>query len=405
MLSEELPTSSAKECKKMNTNSILQKSWQMVWRYRALWLFGAILALLAANTIYLGPLPDPEKDNQWTKLKINNYSTIRVPGADMTIDFTSPGGIRLLTPNETSWHDLDEQVDKLNREASINLVPILVEAGVLLVVLLVLGGFIRYVAETAVIRMVYEGEETGRHLGVREGLRKGFSSRAGRLFLVDLAVIVLSVLAFILLFGLALAPVLLALGSQEAVFIPAGLGTLGLLYVVFCMWIAGNTLLSLVIQPVRYACVLEDQGLVASIRTGLRMTRHHLKEVGLLWLIWMGTRLLGGYFAVLIVILLAPALLLTVLAGVALGGLPAALVGLIATLFTGGVTPWIMGALAGLPVFTVVTLSPILFVGGLVEIYKSSLWTLGYRELRTMERPVQAPAPRVSAVPAQGAAG
>ncbi len=388
----------------MNTNSILKKSWQMVWRYRALWLFGAILALLAANTIYLGPLPDPQKDDQWTKVKISSESTIRVPGSDMTIDFTSPGGIRVLTPNATNWRDLSEMIVALNRDASIDLIPILVEAGIFLVVLLLLGVFVRYVAETAVMRMVSEGEETGRHLSVREGLRKGFSSQAARLFLFDLAVIVLSALAFILLFGLAVAPVLLAFGSQSAALIFAGLGTLGLLFVAFCAWVAGSALLSVVLQPIRCACVLEDQGLVASIRTGLRMTRHHVKEVGLLWLIWMGIRLLGGIFAVLIVVLLAPALLLAVLAGVAVGGVPAALVGFIANLFTGGATPWIMGALVGLPVFTVVTLSPILFVGGLIEIYKSSLWILGYRELRSMPRPVQAPAPQGMPIPAKGAA-
>jgi hypothetical protein len=54
-----------------------------------------------------------------------------------------------------------------------------------------------------------------------------------------------------------------------------------------------------------------------------------------------------------------------------------------------GATPWIMGLLVGLPIFIVVMLSPILFVSGLVEIYKSSIWTLAYRDLKAMELTAQ----------------
>ena len=170
------------------------------------------------------------------------------------------------------------------------------------------------------------------------------------------------------------------------------------------LWMAASTVLSLVLQPIRYACVLEDRSLTASVREGFRMTKHHLKEFGLLWLIWMGIRILWAPLGILAVILIAPVLLLSVLTGVVAGGVPAALVGAFSNLFTGGATPWIMGALAGVPVFTVVTLSPILFVSGLVEIYKSSLWTLGYRELKAMERPVKATATQAGVIPAQGIA-
>ena len=65
----------------MNLTPVLQKAWKMLWQYRALWLLGPFLALFAANTIYLGSWPDRERDVEWIKVKIGDYSTIRLPGA------------------------------------------------------------------------------------------------------------------------------------------------------------------------------------------------------------------------------------------------------------------------------------------------------------------------------------
>jgi hypothetical protein len=210
--------------------------------------------------------------------------------------------------------------------------------------------------------------------------------------------------AFVLVFGLAIAPILLAIGSREAVLITVGVGAMGLLVLAAYLWLAAGAALSLVLQPIRRACVLENQGLLASVRTGIRITLHHLKEAGLIWLIWMGIRLLWIPLGALVAILLAPVLLLAVLTGVALSGVPAALVALVTALFTSGATPWIMGLLAGIPIFILVAVSPVVFVNGLVEVYISSLWTLAYRELKALERPVQAPAPRAQAAAAPGPA-
>ena len=132
------------------------------------------------------------------------------------------------------------------------------------------------------------------------------------------------------------------------------------------------------------------------------MTRQHLKEVGLIWLVWMGIRLVWVPLGLIVLILLTPVLLLTMLAGVVAGGIPAALVALIADLFASEATSWIMGALAGLPLFFLVTISPMLFIEGLLEVYMSSIWTLAYRDLRVMESPV--PAPQILPASASGLA-
>lgn len=377
----------------MDVTGLLRKAWHILRHYRALWLFGAVLALVGANTIFLGPWPDPEDDTQWTKIKFSDSLTVRVPWGDFTVDLTAPGGARIITPEGASWQEFHALVDELDREVGIDLWPILVELGVIVAISILLGLFARYVAETALIRMVNDTEESGERPSLRDGLRRGLSVRAGRLFLLDLVVDVMSVTAFILVFGLAVAPVLLAVGSQEAILITAGLGTAGLLVVAVSLWLASRLILSLFLQPIRRACVLEHQGLLASIRQGVRMTKDHLKDVGLIWLIWMGIRLIWIPIALLLLILLAPVLLLMVLAGVALGGVPAVIVAAIASLFEAGVTPWIMGALAGLPILVVVTISPLLFVSGFVEVYTSSIWTLAYRDLRA-KSPVQVPTSR-----------
>jgi hypothetical protein len=393
----------------MNLNTILKKSWQMLWNYKALWLFGAILALVGANTISLSFWPewlnnDWENNNQWTKIKLSEATTLRIPGADMTIDLTAPGGVRIIPPEGITWREFINLVEELDQEASINLWPILIESAVILGILLLLGMFARYITETALIRMVDETEGTGRRLSLWEGFRRGFSFRAGRLFLLDLAISLLAALVFILVFGLAIAPLLLAIGSREAILITIGVGTFGLLVLVSFLLLAISAVLSLVLQPIRRACVLEQQSLLVSIRQGVMLAKHHLKDVGSLWLVWMSLRLIWVFLIVPVIILFIPFLLLTIPLGALLGGGSAALVAGITALFMDGYTPWIMGALAGLPIFIVVMISPILFVSGLVEVYMSSIWTLAYRDLKVMEHQVQEPVPQAQVLPAHGSA-
>ena len=379
----------------MNLNSVLKKAWGMLWQYRAVWLFGAILALFSLNILYPIEWLGEEEGKPWTRIQVTDGITIKVPGVDMTIDLTAPGGMRISTPYTVGWPSFSDMVYELNRDALINLKPILVEAGVMLAGAIVLGTVLRYVAETALIHMVDETGQTGKRLGFWEGLRSGWSRRAWRLFLLDLICGGLVSIGFVVVFGLAAAPILLALSSNELVLLTVGVSTAGLLALASCIGIVAALVLSLVLQPIRRACVLEDQSLGASIRQGARLTRRHFKEAGLLWLVWMGIRLLWSLVGTVVVILLAPALFVTFLLAVVLGGIPIVVIAMVAHVFMSGLTPWLMGALAGLPVFMVVLVSPVLLVSGWVEIYKSAIWTLAYRDLKALEisarEPVRAP--------------
>jgi hypothetical protein len=50
-----------------------------------------------------------------------------------------------------------------------------------------------------------------------------------------------------------------------------------------------------------------------------------------------------------------------------------------------GAAPWMLGAAVGIPIFLLVVGLPTLFLGGLAEVFKSSVWTLAYRELGARE--------------------
>jgi len=243
---------------------------------------------------------------------------------------------------------------------------------------------------------------SGKRLNVWGGLRRGFSRRAGRLFLLDLMIGLVAAVVTTIAFGLAVAPVMLAIGMHDAILITAGMGTVGLLVLAFFVWLAANAVLSVILQPIRRACALEEQSLPASIRQGVVLTKHHLSEVLPLWLVWMSIRLIWIPLIVPVVILFVPFLMLTIPLGVAMGGFPAALVAGFTALFMDGATPWILGLMAGLPIFIVVMFSPILFVNGLVEIYLSSIWTLAYRNLKAMELSVQVLASQAQLLAAPG---
>jgi len=392
----------------MDTKLVLRKSWQMVWQYRALWLLAMVLALTAANTIYLGPWQGTQNQPQNIPLKnkiiINEYSTIIFPGEGITVDLTAPAGSRVIFTDGTTWRDFRFLTDSFGQKILSDIKAIAIEILCLVVFISLLATIARYVAETAVIRMVNDTEETGRKLTLRQGLRMGWSARAGRLFLIDLLVSLVGVGIIALVLSLIIGPIMLVESRGLAIILLTAFGAFGIIVLTGILFVLGNALLSLIMQTIRRACVIDDMGVLASIGTGIAVLRHHLKGIGITWLIWIAIRILWAPVSILIVIMLAPFLLLFVMAGILAALVPGVLATGIASLFVNGVAPWIMGILAGLPIFILVTILPMLLIGGWVEIYKSSLWTFAYRALRTREDVVHVTQRQKPLVPAHGAA-
>jgi hypothetical protein len=389
----------------MDAKIVLRKSWQIVWHYRALWILAMVLALTAANTIYVGPWQDNQNQPHNSKIKITDSVTIGLPGDGLSIDLTALAGNRVVFTDATgrpfpflSLTDPSGQVSQSDIEA------ITIEILILVVFIGLLATIARYLAETAVIRMVSETEGSGKRLKLRQGLRLGWSTRAVRLFLIDLMVGVLGAGIIVFVLWMSISFIMFVEPRGFVAILLTAFGILSLLGITGMLLVVGGILVSLIMQTARRACVMDDLGVFVSIGTGISMLKRHLKDVGITWLIWIAIRILWAPVGVLVILILLPILIFTVLAGMLIGFVPGVLVTGIASLFVNGVTPWIMGLIAGLPILILVTIMPILLVGGWVEIYKSSLWTLTYRELSAREDVVQAAQPHQSLVPAHGVA-
>ena len=369
----------------MDYQKVLKQSWELVWRYRALWLFGAILALTTANGFFFAANPDWDLSRERIAVKLGESSTIYIPGEGPDIDLTRPNSYFFHFDDD--WEDLRRLFDE---ELRADLIPqgvwaILITLGVVAAGMTVFGILGRYTAEAALIRMVHEEQETGEKAGILRGLRMGFSRSAWRLFLIDVLVNLPMLLALFLAFGLALLPILFWAVGSTAAGVTGALLTFGGVLLVILLSVLVSAALSLFVQVIRRACVVEELGVLASIGRGFGMVRRHFKEVVAIWLIWIGTRLAWMLASVPLLILLSPILLLFVIAGVAVGAVPAVLVGGLLSTTLAAPFYWIVGILAGLPLFLLVVLTPMLFLGGLVEVFKSSSWTLAYRELCELE--------------------
>jgi hypothetical protein len=234
-------------------------------------------------------------------------------------------------------------------------------------VLSVIVTIVRYMAETAMIAGVDEIEGAGAKLTVRRGFRLGFSRRALRLFLTDLIVHVPLVIGAITLVVLALSPLLLLMVDVTAVKIMAGVGCAMLELSVILFIIAVALAVSVVMPYIRRRAVLGQQGVLASIRQGLKLVRVSLIDTGLMWLLLVGVGILEW-------VVMIPILIAVVALAILVGGVPAGLVYLLSH-------SWVATALVGAPLFIITLVLPLTFAQGLFEVYDSTTWTLAYRDV------------------------
>jgi hypothetical protein len=334
----------------MDHMKVLKRAWETTWRYRALWIFGIIVALTTAGGG--GPSGGGDGDGRF----------------QYNLDEGDLGDIPEIPPQ---------------------VVGILIAIGVSLVCVIILlaiaATIARYVAETALIRMVDDHEETGEKRSIRQGFRMGWSRTAWQLFLIKLLTGLPTTLAFILLFLLAFTPLLLWITKSTVAGVIGTVATVGLFFLVLFLAIVVGVVLSLLRKFFWRACALEKLGVIESIRQGFYVVRQNLKDVVVMWLIMIGVQIGWVIALISITIVLFPVIILLIIVGGVLGGLPALLIGGLASLFLEGPVPWILAAVVGIPIFILVMAVPWLFLGGLMEVFKSSTWTLTYRELRALE--------------------
>jgi hypothetical protein len=323
----------------MDHFKILKRAFSITRDYRALWVFGILLALTTGGNS---------------------------GGNGSSGDGGNHNGIA-----SGDWPKLTPEI----------ITAILTAAVVLFCVVLVwiiLGMVVRYLSETALIRMVDRHEDTGEKLGVRQGFRLGWSPFAFRVFLLDLLIGMSVLVVFVLLLLISAAPLLVWLTDSLPARVLGSVLAGGMFVLLISALIVVSIALSLLFQFFHRAIVLENLGVTASLRRGLQLIRQRLGDVIVMGLILFGLNLVW-------LIVMIPLFIVLLLVALVLGGLPALFTGMIVGLFTEGHLPWIVAAIVGAPILIVVIGLPLLFLGGLVETFQSSTWTLTYRELLALE--------------------
>ncbi|MFC2015740.1 hypothetical protein ACFLUM_02285 [Chloroflexota bacterium] len=368
----------------MDYGKVLKRSWHMVSRYRALWIFGIVLGIVTFSW-------------EWALLSDSNGENRHARGIVITpMDGeTFHDALERTLQQELDWVERDianalRDLDQLltqgpGRRFVVDITTILAVLAAALAITLVVNKVARYVSEAALIRMVGEYEDTGERRGMWQGLRLGLSRTAWRLFLIDLVIDVPVILAFLLLFALAFTPLVFGIrGSAPGTVLAGSLLTGGLFMAGIALAVVAGTLLSVVKRFFRQACALENLGVMASIRRGWAVVRHRPADVLVMWLIMLGIGLAWAVVIAFSFVVLFPILILFIALGGLAGVLPAYLVFLLSSLVFEGALPLLLGGMVWLPVFVLVMLAPWWCLGGLMEVLKSSAWTLTYRELRAV---------------------
>lgn len=347
----------------MNHVQILKRSWTITWKYRALWVLGFLLALTSGGGGGSGG-----GSNSNVQVGDNNHFDFgdwsQLPAGLADLMRSIEAGLRnFFRPDNMS-----------------TVIGVVVGIVILSIALAVLFTIIRYVSEAGIIRMVNRYESTEEKVSWRQGWRMGWSRSAFRLFLIDLVVYLPVVLGLMVLFGCAALPVIIGSVAAEDLSVPGLVATIGIVLLAVFLIFALTVILGLFMELAHREAVLNDGGVFASIRTGWNLMRAHLKDIFILWLIMVGIQIGVGIASI-------PLFLLVVLIAVLLGGgVGAGLYFLLDAVAT-GVAAWGWGIGVGVGLFILLLILIFSFLTGLFLVYRSSVWTLAYRDVTS---PVQA---------------
>jgi hypothetical protein len=353
----------------MDPVKILKRAWYILWNYRALWVFGLILALATAGSSGGG-------SNSGSRYSFDSESQ-QMP---LPEDFQK--GVEEFTREmERLFREGPGQVDlPIAREELTILIWIAVIFTLVMIVLGIIVAIARYVSETAVIRMVDEYEGTDTKMTVRQGFRIGWSRTSWRLFLINLiahspfilwGLVVLSVVTGLLFANwngnLSLTPFTV-------------ISMIGVFFLVSFMVIIVTIVMRLFRQFVWRVSTLEDVGVGESFNRGWALVRENWKSVGLMWLVMIGLGIVWAVASIILVIITLP----LVFVSAAIVAIPALLLAGLFSMFLSNTLAWVLGILFILPLFLTMAFFPLLVLEGWQAVFTSSVWTLTYREIKAM---------------------
>jgi hypothetical protein len=222
----------------------------------------------------------------------------------------------------------------------------------------------------------------------------GWSRAAFNIWLIDL-IIGIPILVFILLLiGLGLGVYFSTGKGNPALVVTSVVFAVACAMFFIVLFVLLMVLVGLLRQFFVRKVAMENLDIRESFRQGWQMFKHNWKNAGLMWLVMVGLGIGFALTSLVLLIVLIPVFILTGAAGLIVAAVPALIAFGISRLFTIAPLAWIIAALVGLPFFFLVLGSPLALLGGWVQIFSSSVWTLTYRELKILEQiaPTQAPA-------------
>lgn len=355
----------------MDPVKILKRAWYILWSYRALWIFGLVLALAAGSSTGRG--------------SNNGYRYERGSGENQPV-----------TPQsmQQAWQEATREVEKLFREG---IPDIHISGKELTTFLWIIGGFLlvmliveivvaiaRYVSETAVIRMVDEYESSGSKMTVRQGFRAGWSNTSWRLFLINLIVNLPAIALVLILLSIGVG-VFFAIVNGNANFAAVSVVSMVILaFLAIFLVVIVTILLRLLRNFFWRICVLEEASVSESLRRGFALVRENWKNVGLMWLVMIGLGIVWAVALIILIIVTIPVVIVTAILAILVAAAPYLLLVAAFSLFLSGPLPWIAAGLFVLPLFFIVAFSPWLVLGSWQTVYTSTVWTLTYREIKAL---------------------
>ncbi len=358
---------------------ILKRSWHILWNYRMLWVFGFILALTVGGS-NLGSNANYNINGS----QRNQPSSIETPDG-----WEGLRGDTFAEKMGDAFQKLSIGIQRLQEQYPVEFrmgIAVAITVFVVILLLSILAAILRYIAETAAIRMVDEYEQSGVKVGFRQGWKYGWSRAAWRIFLVNF-VVHLPQFVLLVVLGLVGWWIFSAfMGGVESVIISSIIAGIGLVFLF--------TFITMILMVILYVLrdfawrmvALEGLGALEALRMAAALVKRQWKNVGLTWLVMIGLKIAWGIAFLVLVIPLLFVSIFTALGGVVTAIVPTLLTAGVASLLSApDYWPWIFAAIIGLPLFSVVAFSPFYLVGGWGQIYQSSVWTLTYRELKALE--------------------
>ena len=357
----------------MDHIKIIKRAWHILWQYRALWIFGLILALTAAGSSGSGgnSIDDSSFDNS------NFQSSAPLP--DNIGDFFTQLG------EDVENSIVDRVPSSIPIEEEWQAVMWVVIAFVAIMFLLgIFMAVMRYVSETALIKMVDNYEDTDTKMSIREGFRAGWSRSSWRLFLIDLLV---SLPGILLLAGFLILGIIIFSAYLSDTQILNG-PTILVLVLTGAMALFVVIVLSVFLDLLRHffwrEAALKDMGVIEAMKSGFAMFKKNWKSIGMMWLIMIGLGIVWAIVVTIALFILIPVMIITTILSAVVSALPTLLFYALFSTFLHGWLPWIMAGIFVMPLFATLAFSPIVLLSAWECVYNSIVWTLTYRELNVL---------------------